>query len=110
NVFSFNLYLPDKGNITFQENDLGIVTDHFNNIHIDVRRSRVTVEAAVPSIRCCIGREVPSLEYHLSPAIEHAHGLDIIEVASPWVEDIVHSVVIRGKGIRYKIVFTVTNG
>src|SRR5579859_2313849 len=101
--------LPDQGYIASEGYDLGIVADHLYHIDVDIRRRNATVESAVPSIRLRIGGKVPPFEDQLSPAIEHAHRLDIIKVAAPGVEYIVNPVSIGRESIGHKIVFVIAD-
>ena len=71
---------------------LGIFTDHFDYIYVGVRRGGMTIECSVPAHVLCVSREIVSLKDQLSPAVEHAEGLDIVDIGSAWVEIVVDAV------------------
>ena len=77
--------------------DLGVVTNHFYDIDIRVRRGGVAVECTVPTHCFGIGREILSLEDQLSPAVENAHGLYVVDARAPWIEIIIDTVAIGEK-------------
>ena len=101
--------LTDQGDVSAQGNDLGVDTDNLEDIYICICRCGATIDRAVPSGGCRVSREILSLEYQLSPAIENAHGLYIIQTFSPGVEDVVDAVIVGREGIRYKIILRGTD-
>src|SRR5437764_14473424 len=89
--------------------DLTVLTEYFYLININVRHRLIPLEFSIPTIHWIVHREIALLIHHFAPAVEYAERFHAVQSSSTYVKNIIDTIAIGRKSIRYKHIGIFTN-